>query len=95
MGTAWRETVVAMITEFGRTARINGTEGTDHGSAKFLSYWRPFMGAARMSAFGGHPATLRECPLADLGQPSNLTPTMTRMPASVMRSTASRARVAR
>ena len=30
--TAWRETVVAVITEFGRTARINGTEGTDHGT---------------------------------------------------------------
>ena len=33
MGPAWRETVVAVITEFGRTARINGTEGTDHGTA--------------------------------------------------------------
>jgi uncharacterized protein (DUF1501 family) len=33
MGTAWNETVVAVITEFGRTARINGTEGTDHGTA--------------------------------------------------------------
>ena len=32
MGAAWRETVVAIITEFGRTARINGTEGTDHGT---------------------------------------------------------------
>ena len=32
MGTAWRETVVAVVTEFGRTARINGTEGTDHGT---------------------------------------------------------------
>jgi uncharacterized protein (DUF1501 family) len=32
MGDAWRETVVAVITEFGRTARINGTEGTDHGT---------------------------------------------------------------
>jgi uncharacterized protein (DUF1501 family) len=31
MGDAWRETVVAVITEFGRTARINGTDGTDHG----------------------------------------------------------------
>ncbi len=31
MGDAWRETVVAVITEFGRTARINGTNGTDHG----------------------------------------------------------------
>jgi uncharacterized protein (DUF1501 family) len=33
MGDAWRETVVAIITEFGRTARINGTDGTDHGTA--------------------------------------------------------------
>jgi uncharacterized protein (DUF1501 family) len=33
MGAAWGETVVAVITEFGRTARINGTEGTDHGTA--------------------------------------------------------------
>ena len=32
MGDAWRETVVAIITEFGRTARINGTNGTDHGT---------------------------------------------------------------
>src|SRR5262245_34784842 len=32
MGDAWRETAVAVITEFGRTARINGTEGTDHGT---------------------------------------------------------------
>ena len=32
MGEAWRETVVAVITEFGRTARINGTNGTDHGT---------------------------------------------------------------
>ena len=33
MGPAWRETVVVVITEFGRTAHINGTEGTDHGTA--------------------------------------------------------------
>ncbi len=33
MGPAWRETVLAVVTEFGRTARINGTEGTDHGTA--------------------------------------------------------------
>jgi uncharacterized protein (DUF1501 family) len=32
MGAAWRETVVSVITEFGRTARINGTDGTDHGT---------------------------------------------------------------
>jgi len=33
MGDAWRETVVAIVTEFGRTARINGNDGTDHGTA--------------------------------------------------------------
>ena len=33
MGPAWRETVVVLVTEFGRTARINGTDGTDHGTA--------------------------------------------------------------
>lgn len=32
MGGAWREAVVAVVTEFGRTARINGTNGTDHGT---------------------------------------------------------------
>src|SRR5690606_4239704 len=32
MGAAWRETTVAVITEFGRTAHINGTLGTDHGT---------------------------------------------------------------
>src|SRR5215469_1492441 len=33
MGDAWQETVVTLVTEFGRTARINGNEGTDHGTA--------------------------------------------------------------
>jgi uncharacterized protein (DUF1501 family) len=28
----WRDTAVVVITEFGRTARANGTEGTDHGT---------------------------------------------------------------
>ena len=32
MGGAWDETVVALITEFGRTAHVNGNEGTDHGT---------------------------------------------------------------
>jgi uncharacterized protein (DUF1501 family) len=31
MGAAWGETVVALVTEFGRTAKLNGTNGTDHG----------------------------------------------------------------
>jgi uncharacterized protein (DUF1501 family) len=33
MGDAWSDTVVAAVTEFGRTARINGNDGTDHGTA--------------------------------------------------------------
>jgi uncharacterized protein (DUF1501 family) len=33
MGAAWKDTVVALATEFGRTAHINGTDGTDHGTA--------------------------------------------------------------
>ena len=28
----WRDTVIVVATEFGRTARINGTGGTDHGT---------------------------------------------------------------
>jgi uncharacterized protein (DUF1501 family) len=31
IGSAWSNTVVVCVTEFGRTARINGTSGTDHG----------------------------------------------------------------
>jgi len=32
LGERWRDTVVVIATEFGRTARINGTAGTDHGT---------------------------------------------------------------
>lgn len=33
LGPAWRQTAVLVMTEFGRTARANGTKGTDHGTA--------------------------------------------------------------
>ena len=33
MGEAWSKTVVMVVTEFGRTAKVNGTGGTDHGTA--------------------------------------------------------------
>jgi uncharacterized protein (DUF1501 family) len=33
LGPAWNHTVVLAVTEFGRTARVNGTAGTDHGTA--------------------------------------------------------------
>ncbi len=33
LGPAWRNTMVLVMTEFGRTAAMNGTNGTDHGTA--------------------------------------------------------------
>jgi uncharacterized protein (DUF1501 family) len=32
LGDSWRKTVVLVMTEFGRTVRVNGTGGTDHGT---------------------------------------------------------------
>lgn len=32
LGDTWNRTVVAVVTEFGRTVRVNGTRGTDHGT---------------------------------------------------------------
>lgn len=32
LGPAWAQTAVLVMTEFGRTARVNGTRGTDHGT---------------------------------------------------------------
>lgn len=60
LGAAW-ETVVLVITEFGRTARMNGTRGTDHGTATvaFLlggqvaggGCTQPGLGSARETSF--------------------------------------------
>ena len=33
LGDRWSDTVVAVVTEFGRTVSVNGTRGTDHGTA--------------------------------------------------------------
>jgi len=33
LGTAWSSTTVLVVTEFGRTVHVNGTLGTDHGTA--------------------------------------------------------------
>ena len=32
LGEAWKQTAIVVMTEFGRTAQVNGTVGTDHGT---------------------------------------------------------------
>ncbi len=49
MGTAWQNTTVVVMTEFGRTARPNGTRGTDHGTAG-----AGFVLGPRLGAIVGH-----------------------------------------
>ena len=62
MGPAWRETVVVLATEFGRTARINGTSGTDHGTATVMLLAGGALKGGRIIADwpGLHPANLVE-----------------------------------
>ena len=36
LGRYWDNTLVIAATEFGRTVRVNGTAGTDHGTASTL-----------------------------------------------------------
>ncbi|WP_352641977.1 DUF1501 domain-containing protein [Mesorhizobium sp. M0220] len=45
LGEVWRQTAVLVATEFGRTAAVNGTGGTDHGTASAAN------GARRRSAW--------------------------------------------
>jgi len=36
LGPAWKHTVVVAVTEFGRTVAVNGSGGTDHGTASVV-----------------------------------------------------------
>jgi uncharacterized protein (DUF1501 family) len=36
LGEAWQHSIVIVTTEFGRTVKVNGTSGTDHGTASAL-----------------------------------------------------------
>jgi len=48
MGDAWQDTTVVVMTEFGRTARPNGTQGTDHGTAGAGFVIGPRVGRSRI-----------------------------------------------
>ena len=62
LGDAWAEIAVLVITEFGRTARVNGTSGTDHGTATiaFLLGGSVAGGQVRANWPGLKPANLFE-----------------------------------
>ena len=60
MGPHWRDTVVVMATEFGRTAHFNGTGGTDHGTASTALL---LGGALRSGGIIGDWPTLRQARL--------------------------------
>jgi uncharacterized protein (DUF1501 family) len=60
LGPAWRDTVVCVLSEFGRTFRENGNRGTDHGHGTV--YW--FLGGAvRGGAVRGEQVKLERATL--------------------------------
>lgn len=69
LGDKWRNTAIVVVTEFGRTARINGTSGTDHGTGTIaLLAGGAIKGARVMSDWPG-------LKVADLYQNRDLKPT--------------------
>lgn len=60
LGPEWRNTVVVAATEFGRTARVNGTGGTDHGTASTALL---LGGALKTGGIVGDWPTLKETAL--------------------------------
>ncbi|HEY2052047.1 MAG TPA: DUF1501 domain-containing protein [Caulobacteraceae bacterium] len=70
LGPAWNDTVVVSVTEFGRTARVNGTNGTDHGTASTALLMG---GAIRRGGIVGDWPTLQQ---AKLFENRDTTPTV-------------------
>jgi len=66
---AWHETVVVLLIEFGRTARINGTDGTDHGTSTVM----PLAGGALE---GGRVRRLAWPKIGGLVREAHLKPTI-------------------
>ena len=60
LGAEWNNTVVVAATEFGRTARVNGTGGTDHGTASTALV---LGGALKRSGIVGDWPTLQQARL--------------------------------
>lgn len=60
LGPEWKNTVVAAATEFGRTARVNGTGGTDHGTGSTALL---LGGALKAGGIVGDWPTLKEAAL--------------------------------
>jgi uncharacterized protein (DUF1501 family) len=60
LGPSWSDSVIVMATEFGRTARINGTGGTDHGTASTALV---LGGALKRGGIIGDWPTLRQASL--------------------------------
>jgi len=56
MGPAWNETVVVVISEFGRTFKENGNRGTDHGHG--TAYW--VLGGSVKGGVRGEQVALNE-----------------------------------
>jgi uncharacterized protein (DUF1501 family) len=70
MGDQWKNTLVVVATEFGRTAHVNGTAGTDHGTASTLILAG---GALRRGGIVGDWPTLAD---AKLFEARDLAPTL-------------------
>ena len=60
LGGAWRDTVVVVISEFGRTFRENGNRGTDHGHGTV--YW-VLGGSVRGGRISGRQARVEQAAL--------------------------------
>ena len=69
-GADWDRTVIVVATEFGRTARANGTQGTDHGTGSSLLLAG---GALKQGGLVGDWPTLAE---AKLFEDRDLAPTL-------------------
>ena len=70
LGPEWNNTVVVVATEFGRTAHVNGTGGTDHGTASTALV---LGGALKPGGIIGDWPTLQQ---ARLFESRDLTPTL-------------------